>query len=104
MHFNRDWAGKNEDFIVQVSCMDKTSYVKVHRDENDIATQNIITFGQYTDGSLYTFCQKRQSYQALSTLGKLTEFDGRVPHYVSPITEGKRFLVTFFKSYDRMIL
>ena len=45
---NIDWAGKNEDYVLQVLCMDEISYVKPYDYLSDISTQYIITFGKYT--------------------------------------------------------
>ena len=27
---HKEWSGSHEDFILQISCMDKSSYIKVH--------------------------------------------------------------------------
>ena len=103
MRHNKEWCGKDEDFVLQVSCMDKDSFVKVHCDENDISTQHIITFGQYEGGILHVWNSKNKSYDAVLTDGSLLEFDGRKRHYVSPVTDGERYSLIFFKMYDRRL-
>ena len=101
---NSEWIGNNEDFILQVSCMDKTSYVEPHNHLSDVSTQHAITFGKYTGGMLNVLCPKTNLFKEVETLRTFKEFDGRSLHYVTPVSEGKRFSVLFFKCYDRNIL
>ena len=86
---NSDWAGKNEDYVLQISCMDKTSYVEQHDHLCDVSTQHVIAFGKYTCGMLNVLCPITNR---------------RSVHYVTPVSKGKRYSVLFFKYYDQDML
>ena len=104
MHYNRNWAGEDQDFILQVSCMDKDYFVTEHIHASDTTTQIVITFGNYKGGMLNTFCPKKNQFKAVQTLGTMKEIDGRLPHFVSPVTDGKRYSLVFFKTYDSELM
>ena len=76
--------------------MDKNSYIYVHQD-NDISSQFILTFGEYTGGKLMLFDEKSKKFKYIDTYKKLVQFDGRLKHYVTKVKSGKRFSMIFLK-------
>ena len=98
---NKTWAGKYDDYCVQFTCMDENSYVKKHVDANDVSSQFVVTFGNYIGGELLVYNEISEQYIPLITNRNIVQFDGRKKHYVTDVTEGKRYSIVFYKSYDR---
>ena len=98
---NKTWAGKHGDYCVQFSCMDEFSYVKKHVDKNDISSQFVVTLGNYKGGELRVYNEINDVYIPLITNRIFVQFDGRKEHYITAVTEGNRYSIVFYKSYDR---
>ena len=97
---NNYWVGEHEDFIVQFACMDENSRVGIHVD-NDISSQFVLTFGQYTGGQLMIYNNDLDVYIKVDTNNVIIQFDGRNKHYVSNIQNGLRYSVVYYKKFDR---
>ena len=44
--FDKEWTGEDHDIVIQFSCMDDNSYVKIHQDKN-VSSQFVLNFGEY---------------------------------------------------------
>ena len=63
---DKKWTGEFHDFVVKFACMDKNSYVYVHQD-NDVSSQFILTFGDYTGGKLMLFDEISEKIDYIDT-------------------------------------
>ena len=99
-NIDKEWTGEFHDVVVQFSCMDKNSYVYIH-DDNDVSSQFIMTFGEYTGGKFKLFDEKSKKFQYVYTYNKIVQLDGRLKHCVTKVKHGKRYSVIFYKMVDR---
>ena len=99
-NIDKEWTGELHDFVVHFSCMDKNSFVYLHED-NDVSSQFILTFGQYTGGKFKLFDKKSKKFQIVDTYNKIVQIDGRLKHCVTKVKSGKRYSVIFYKMFDR---
>ena len=98
--FDETWAGKHDDFVVQFTCMNNTSFVLNHHHKNDISSQFAISLGEYEGGLLMVRNEMTNEYIHLNNNRKMVQFDGRKDHLVTKVTEGERYSIVFYKSYD----
>jgi hypothetical protein len=96
LSIDADYAA-NDDWVVQVTIMDSSSSVKLHKDSQNVSFQYGVWLGDFEGGQLEV------AGQTLDVRNKIYKMDGRVPHRVLPITEGKRYSLIYFKNYDRNI-
>ena len=80
--------------------MDENSRVGIHVD-NDISSQFVLTFGQYTGGQLMIYNNDLDLYIKIDTNDAVIQFDGRNKHYVSNIQNGLRYSVVYYEKFDR---
>ena len=97
---NKQWAGSNDDFVVQFSCMDIESHIEIHTDKDDVSSQFAISLGEYKGGQLMVYNDNLSTYIPVVNKRKMVQFDGRKKHFVTKVTEGERYYIVFFKSYD----
>ena len=98
--FDKTWAGSNDDFVVQFSCMDNKSHIENHKDKDDVSSQFAISLGEYKGGELMVYNENMNNYTPIINKRKMVQFDGRKDHFVTKVTEGERYFIVFFKSYD----
>ena len=60
--FDKPWAGSNDDFVVQFSCMDIESRVENHTDKDDVSSQFVISLGEYKGGELMVYNENRNTH------------------------------------------
>ena len=99
-NIDKEWTGELHDFVVQFSCMDKNSYIYVHED-NDVSSQFILTFGEYTGGKFKLFDVNTKKFKYIDTLNKIVHLDGRLKHFVTKVKSGRRYSIIFYKMFDR---
>ena len=97
---NKQWAGSKDDFVVQFSCMDIESHIEIHTDKDDVSSQFAISLGEYKGGQLMVYNDNLSTYIPVVNKRKMVQFDGRKKHFVTKVTEGERYSIVFFKSYD----
>ena len=44
--------------------------------------------------------EMKKEYVSLINNRKMVKFDGRMDHFVTNVTEGERYSIIFYKSYD----
>ena len=98
--FDTIWAGNHDGFVVQLTYMNKESFVLNHSHTNDISSQFSISLGEYKGGGLMVYNEMKKEYMCLINNRKMVQFDGRKDHFVTKVTEGERYSVVFYKSYD----
>ena len=81
--FDETWAGKHDDFVVQFTCMNNTSFVLNHHHKNDISSQFAISLGEYEGGLLMVRNEMTNEYIHLNNNRKMVQFDGRKDHLVT---------------------
>ena len=101
LKYNKLWVGNDDDFIVQFACMNKDSYIKEHCDKADVSSQFIMTLGEYKGGFLHVWNKEKKIYEIFDTYKKLIQFDGRNKHFISNVSDGERYSIVWYKSFDR---
>ena len=98
---NSEYAGDNNDWVVNISAMTKGShYNKKPIDKEDIDSQNAFTLGSFPGGILRSY-NNLGIMKDINNFRRVVRFDGRLPHEVSQVLSGCRYSVIFFKLYDR---
>ena len=98
-----EWTGQANEFVVQVSFIEagKAHFVNRHVDKHDIMWQYGIVLGEYKGGELRT-CLQSDPTRVCKIKGKnyIVKIDGRCPHWVTPVTDGLRMSLYYFKMHD----
>ena len=80
--------------------MNNKSFVLNHNHKNDISSQFSINLGEYKGGELMVYNEMKKEHICLINNRKMVQFDGRKDHFVTKVTEGERYSIVFYKSYD----
>ena len=99
LDIDADYA-KNEDYIINFSCMNQESYVKKHTDKEDLTYQYLISLGDFEGGELKAYNKNGKPF-IFSNKRKIVKLDGRLQHEVLPVTSGSRYAIIFYKIFDR---
>lgn len=99
------WYAEDQDYVLQVSQMQRGDQVPKHVDGHDASYQLAFTFGNFTGGQLRIYptqnVNEANSPTAYDNRKKVLKFDGRYVHDVSPVRSGTRYCVIFYKVWDR---
>ena len=98
--FDKIWAGSNNDFVIQFSCMDNKSHIENHTHKYDVSLQFAVSLGKYKGGELMIYNENMDNYTPIINKSKMVQFNGRKGHFVTKVTEGERYYIVSFKSYD----
>jgi hypothetical protein len=74
---------------ITLSHMTPSSTVGWHQDPRDISPQLLVSVGKFKGGNIRMFSEDNKYFLDLSTHCNPTICDGRLDHYVHPITEGE---------------
>ena len=87
-----EWAGKYEDFAVQIAVYESSNndYCHEHTDKDDIDVQYMMCLGAYTGGKLRV--RDGDGLRDIDLNHKLVRLDARRPHQVMPF-DGRRISV-----------
>ncbi|MGH3053347.1 MAG: hypothetical protein ACRDL7_00015 [Gaiellaceae bacterium] len=90
----------DETFVITVSRMDSQSTVGRHRDPQDIGPQLIVSVGDFEGGEIRLWSEDNSCYLDATTHNNPIVIDGRLDHYVHPVTNGNRYGMFVYKMVD----
>ena len=80
--------------------MNKKLFVLNYSNINDIYSQFSIIFSEYKGRQLMVYDETKNEYICLINNKKMVQFDDRKDHFVTKLTEGGRYSIVFYESYD----
>jgi hypothetical protein len=80
---------------------DKMQVISKHKDKDDITYQYVVALGDYDGGELTVWSPDGSTKESCNIHNRIVRLDGRCAHQVEPVTRGHRYIVYFFKCFDR---
>jgi len=90
--------GDGKYLVVHTAEMGEGDYIEEHQDKKDICPQLICTLGDYEGGMLQV--KVNGAWKDVDTYHRPTLIEGRMPHRVTKVTSGKRYVIICFKNTD----